>query len=166
MVVISPVCAGTERHWSIKGKTGSPHVEGGALEGRFEGLSCCRQSVRDGEMSLRPVFVLHNWSQVLVHIIHSQHWHLQEREPKLKWQHIALRCLEWLCWRKALRGQPECFGQSAGWFQSRHRPRQMDWWSAPLPTECKLNYAFMTKSKEDLFFFKNMNVSYTLSQPA
>lgn len=28
----------------------------------------------------------------------------------------------------------------------------MDWWSAPLPTECKWNYAFMTKTKEDLFF--------------
>lgn len=56
---------------TLKVKTDLPHVEGGALEGRFEGLSFCRQSVRDGEMFLRPVFVLHKWSKFLVHIIHS-----------------------------------------------------------------------------------------------
>lgn len=69
---------------SIKGQISLPHVKGGAFEGRSESLCCCRQGVRDGEMSLRPVLVLHNRSQVLVHVIYSQHRHLQEAETEFK----------------------------------------------------------------------------------
>lgn len=64
---------GTTKGAETENKMSLPHVKGGAFEGRSESLCCCRQSVRDGEISLRPVLVLHNWSQVLVHIIYSQH---------------------------------------------------------------------------------------------
>lgn len=51
-------------------------------------------------MSLRPVLVLHNWSQVLVQVIYSQHRHLQETATALKW-FMTHMCYEWLHRREA-----------------------------------------------------------------
>lgn len=112
-----------------------PHVIGGALECWPEGLSCRRQSVRDGEVSLCPVFVLHYWSQILVHVIHSQHRHLREEESELKSHCMFLVVTtKGNAWRTKT---PEYFCQSAGWFQNHRHPRQMDWWSALPPTKEK-----------------------------
>lgn len=148
-------------------ETRSPHVKGGALEGRPERLCCCRQSVRDGKMSLRPVLVLHNWSQVLIHIIYSQHWHLQDRETDFKWLQFKMtdRLFKGSNCSNILKGQPQCFGQSAGWFQSHHRPHQMDWWSAPPPTEWKRN-ALSWQNRKKIYFaqVKHGSVSPWASQ--
>lgn len=61
-----------------------PHVKGGAFESRSESLGCCRLSVGDGEVALGPVYVLHNGSQVLVHVVHGQHRHLSEAGTEFK----------------------------------------------------------------------------------
>lgn len=63
-------------HCSITCERLLPNVKSGSFEGWFAGLWCSWCSVRNGKMSVCPVFVLHNWSQVMVHIINSQHGHL------------------------------------------------------------------------------------------
>lgn len=122
-----------------------PHVISGAFECWSEALRCCRQSVRDGEVSLHPVFVLHHWSQILVHVVHSQHWHLREKERDLtSHSRFLVAIIRGNVWR----GKPESFCQSAGSFQSHHHLRQMDWWSALPPTKQKQKLDKQTVGKK------------------
>lgn len=109
-----------------------PNVKSGSFVDWFEGLWCCWQSIRNRKVSLCPVFVPHHWCQVLVHIIHSQHGHLQKIKTESKWHHSSI----YLRHEENLRGQPECFCQLAGLSQSHHHLHQRDWWSAPLPIKC------------------------------
>lgn len=61
-----------------------PNVKSRSFVGWFEGLWCCWLSVRNGKMPICPVFVLHHWCQIVVHIIHSQHGHLQKIKNWIK----------------------------------------------------------------------------------
>lgn len=54
----------------------SPHVKGGAQEGRLQGLGGSGYGVGGLSRGLIPVLVLGGRRQVLVHVIHRQQGHL------------------------------------------------------------------------------------------